>query len=426
MVIVIGFVYFSLIAFSVFLSGKRIMLPQAMFWVGFIPGCMSIYYLSISDVYITEQDGFSYYNNSWLVLLFAFSLHCLGLYVSGLLFKSRVTVRKSLMAPLANLQKNIFIIFTPLLVIILLFINLMYAPFIPIFQSGYIDRFTFLQTTPMWPFLKAFGVIALPVPILLGYGLIYYQRRRALSCVLSLFALYCIYLFLIGQKFGGFLIGGFVFLTPYLIRGVEYNGVKYLLKYIFLFVLLVSSFLSVVMYHYSRYNLAEEFGGPLGLILYRVFVLQGHLYWGMVNHLDLAFYTSHPDFVGIYNAMHNMMLVVAPSEIALPAIERGVNFAFGYFVSYFYFLGFWGVLAYFVTGMLFGITCRVYVKAILENDFLLYFISSALLVWWVIYLQNGSVSLLLDFKFLAFVIFLVIIYFFRKMISLLATAKRQV
>ncbi|MFK5734568.1 hypothetical protein KW869_13575 [Pseudomonas urmiensis] len=394
---------------------RRLKVVQFFFWVGFLPGFLSVLFLSSNQVFITEQARESFENNAALYLIAAVTLHFVGLYFSQYIF-SRDFRNLQERRPTGVYSRLIIFKLLPPLILFLLYANLFVSGGVPIFQSGYIDRFGYLQGTLLWPVLRFLGAIAMPLVILLGYGFYISAGLRKITPLLY-YVIYLGYIVLIGQKFGGIILSAFVFFLPVVMVQLRDNGFRFIKKYAVHLLLVAGFAFLLVSYHYSRYAMSEEFGGAWGFIKYRVLVLQGHLFWGVANEVDMLRNTLSPDFSGLYNAMQDMMLLVSPAAIAEGAIERGVNFAFGYFISFFYYIGFWGVLAYWLNGFVFGTICYVCIKSVYQRDFTLYFFSIASLVWWIIYLQSGSVAVLLSLQSIVFHLALITVPIFRKLLG---------
>lgn len=416
---------FAVILIMLWLTDSRLKIAHGLFWLSSIPGIVSVFALDSFNLYISEQDRVSHFNYAGIILFLVLSLHFSGLWVSTLFFNKFLARNNRYIKAIRSMNNSkatslghIFLLFiVPIGSLALLYLNLLLSGKPPIFQEGYIDRFIYMQNTALWSLVRFFGVAALPVGILIGLGFYLLSKRYKLFLVLF-FLLYITYLIVIGQKFGGVVLASFLFLLPILLTQVEVvGGMKIFKKYSSLIFILISASVFLVLYHYSRYSYSDNFGGPLGLFYHRIFVLQGHLFWGISNSLDFWSSTVYPDFSGLFHAMTTMMREVAPPAIAESAIGRGVNFTFGYFASYIYFIGIWGSIFYFFTAFFYGIIGYVVLSSILNRDVISYFFSVALLVWWTSYLGSGSVSDILSIQPLVFVFILIFWNIIRKVAS---------
>lgn len=373
-----------------------IFFTQITFWFFGFVGIISVLYLESNRVYIIEQFTESFPNGAGIALIALFFFHATGVLIGQKLYTQKIITLQA-HRPLRHRNANTEIIAFYLIssaLLALLYFNLIISPTPPFFSEGYIDRFTYLETTALWPVLSTFGAVTIPIPIMLGW-LASRSRYNALTYGLIIF--YLAYLTLIGQKFGGFILGVFLFLLPTIVKRAASKTTKHYAKQIIFWGTIVGCIAVIpVLYHYSRYSLSDEFGGPLGLLFYRIFGLTGHTFWGSFN-IFMHGPTDEFDPSSLFNGMQNIMLLLAPS-IAQEMIERGVNFTFGYFAANLLYLS---ILAPFLL-ILFGffqfLISYFLTKFVINEKPIEYFCVANLLVSASGFYGQGSLSYALNIK----------------------------
>ncbi|WP_146136812.1 DUF6418 domain-containing protein [Marinobacter shengliensis] len=346
-----------------------------------------------------EQQVYSFYHNGHVFLSVMIFVSSLGVLCSEKIDVSRYVAPN---VGFNTCQVNKLALFFCFSFVVLLYVNIFISDTPPLLSSGYVDRFGYMENTKIWFFLKIFGVVSIHIPIVLGYLLAHLNRKYL---VVIVFLFYELYLVLIGQKFGGPLLGIIFFALPTLSLRYSSYSLGHFLKSYFLKVMLAFIFLmSVVYYHYSNYSLAEDFGGPFGLILYRVFGMQGHMFWGVLSeiswiHSDLL---NFPQFV---NAMQNLMLKVSP-VLAPEMIERGVNFTFGFYAAIAYYFSILAFFIAFFSFMVFGLISKLWFFSLKQKRLVGYFFVSNVLVMFASFISMGSLASILNPKFFVLIVFL--------------------
>ncbi|SDK05395.1 DUF6418 domain-containing protein [Pseudomonas indica] len=368
---------------------------QSLFWFFGFVGFVSVAYLEAFDVYIIEQFKYSHFNGAAIFLFFLMFTHFVGGATWARFRRGDLSGGYSKYG-LVPAWEPILIGCVSLLVLTLLYVNVLISSPPPLFQDGYIDRFEYIQGTSLWWVIAPMGVVAVPLPILLGW-LFLVSKRHFFPFFLTL--LYLLYLALIGQKFGGFILSFFLVSLPLVCEKAFFLRLSLFLKKALLPVLVVFIIsLSMVYYHYTRYSLSDEFGGPLGLLAYRILGLQGHTFWGAYDlFVREPFLYFNP--AGLWDGMENVMLLISP-DIADGMIERGVRFTFGYFASLVVHLGVFAFPAALIFGVLHSAIAIRVVKAVLERDLIGYFLLANMLVMYNGFISMGSLSGLLNLKLL--------------------------
>ena len=382
-----------------------------------IPFC-SVFYLEFWPTYIYEQEQTTYFNYASLYLASFYFLHALGIFLYSRLVKGNTIAIKETIFIYKLRRVNLttfFVRYFPILLLILCWVNIFITGSIPLFSGGYIDRFYYISHTKLWPVIGVFGVITAIIPTLLSFGLLEERRWRRLGS-LVLFLFYLVYVVFIGHKFGGILVALLLYFMPiFVIKVIQTGLIPFLMKFVKIGILIFTFFIGLVWYHYSFYSLAEEYGGAFGFILYRIFSLQGHTFWGVINHIDIIEATVNPSLSGIWNGMPNLMRLIGPSWIEA-TIERGVDFTFGYFAALPYFLGVVGVVLLVLIPMGLCWISDMVVRAIMAKDIVMYFLAVNIFNDWILFTGSGTLSKILSVKSLIVTITFVFLIILRKRI----------
>jgi len=294
---------------------------------------ISLLVLESGGFYITESFNYSYINGAALLLaLFGFFFFFLLKVfiqllssIGGSIFRQK-KIKSSQKKYLARL-----VLFTVQLSLLALVVNLLLSP-VPFF-SDEVTRINFWDYA-VFPVLgSVFGETSLPVAIALGvifnfYGLNNKQSLR--NYTLFTFWIYVLYLFLLGHKFSAQILAFFFFWLPFMLN--TRPPFKQLLKIIFFGLALGMLY---VLYVYSNIDsgIVNEYGGATGGALYRIFILQGHVFWNMFNHLDMLGDMSYENMIWLLNnklyGLELAMHIVSPG-FAEEYLESGLRFTAGF------------------------------------------------------------------------------------------------
>lgn len=352
---------------------------------------LSLLYLSSNKVYIIEEGIYSHMNDSFLYIIPFLLIFIFLLFIFSV--TTKISIIKSHKYFLSRTSHKIIITILTLL-LILSYINIFISGNIPILSNGYISRFDFLHSTKLWGILAPFGAVIAIIPITLGYLLMQSSLQGFKTrYIFILFLIYLLYLILIGQKFGAILLSSYYLILPIAIHKLLHNKKIITFKLLFVFFLVILSIVFLIAYHYSHLSIAKEFGGPINFIFYRLFALQGHTFWGIIEHLD----DIPISISNWWDGMHNMMRIIGINGIE-QTIERGVNFTSGYPVVLlitFPLIG--SVIAYIILTSAFFIFLRFLVLNIYNLKYIFY----AYILLYINSFQNiGSLNLLLNYKVL--------------------------
>lgn len=236
----------------------------------------SLIYLE-EGIYINEQGRLSFFTGATIlcVLYFIFTFILIAM-----AFKTfnRYTLPAFQFTYKGKSVEYIVVLAMVIIPMGLLLFNAALSP-LPIFDSS-VTRFTYWSSS-RFPFLNGIlGNTAMFIPFAIG---LLFPRYKLFS-VFMLFV-YFGYNFLIGQKFSPIVQGSYSFLLP-LVFHYRANLKSYIKK-AFVPLLLVGTLLVGIMYQvtYTKYEETHPFANikiydPNEAILYRIFGLQGHLFWG--------------------------------------------------------------------------------------------------------------------------------------------------
>ena len=213
-------------------------------------------------------------------------------------------------------------------VFMLLFFNLALSP-IPLF--GQVSRFEFWKYAKFPILGKLFGNTAMFLPFSLGLLFKKYKKFTIFSMVL-----YFAYNFLIGQKFSPILSGSFSFFLPIVLASSNQIKLKAILKLKFILPALLVVF-SVYKIIYNKYEKTHPYAvikiyNPNEAMLYRIFGLQGHLFWGATETFAHKKIPVSWDPLELNYGMHKMMRYF--SNANKEKLEQNMKGGFSYTNAY--------------------------------------------------------------------------------------------
>ena len=238
---------------------------------------LSVFYLDVFNVYIIDQSRESAPNLSFLIFSIYFLIN-IGL----VLFFSRNRV-------LLTIEKSKFDVFWVVicgLSLAVLYFN--YFLSVDVIFSP-VDRFTYWQDSKLSSLYFIFGNTSLYVS-LFGIALLVAGKYRT-GLIIVLFHLF--YLILIGHKAAV----PFVIVLMLFSSVIAFDVIKLKPAYLLFIPLLVVVVMGLVYYKYEFISNPYESLGHLGVgaVMYRVLALQGNLFWGAVQDLDLTSWA--PEFI---------------------------------------------------------------------------------------------------------------------------------
>jgi hypothetical protein len=212
--------------------------------------------------------------------------------------------------------------------------NLIFSP-IPLFSEN-VNRFNYWEHAKFPILKKFFGSTALPLAIILGvYHLFFYAQNflKLKRLVQLLFILYIVYLYLIGHKFSPQFLAIYFFFLPLWIYKIRMRISIVNKKTILAFLTLGVFIFLFILYQYQFAGVSFLYGGAIMGILYRLFVLQGHVYWGIdeMVFLEKKYGTEYLSafFSNKLDGLLMLMYTIGPSNLQW-YLEHNVRFTAGY------------------------------------------------------------------------------------------------
>jgi len=338
------YTFFSIIVIFIFIGFNIKLFLSYKFWpfifylfYAYILPILSNLYLE-QGIYITEQERYSYFTGSTLRLL-SYTFVFFIIYYFAINIISSIAYNKKILHDNTldtKSKKNFFFLFYIVIILLLLmYINLLLSE-IPLFSSD-ITRFNYWENS-RFPFLVGIvGNISLPIPIILGIYYMHFSNNNSHSWktkIIILFSIYIIYLYLIGQKFSAQFLAVYFFFLPYWVTNIKdisssifsYRSLKYTIPIL----LLLFGF---IVYKYQFTGISELKGSALSGIVYRIFGLQGHMYWGideMVFKRNLYGWNYFQEFINNdFNGLLLEMKLIGPSNLDW-YLENNIQFTAGY------------------------------------------------------------------------------------------------
>jgi len=324
--------FFALIfvVFTFYYIRKNVTLTL-IFWLIFFQAYSvfpSLIYIE-QGIYINEQGRQSFFAGATIICILYFILTFVLLELSFKSFNKKKLPTLHLGLNKKNIDSKV-LIFLITIAMFLLLLNAILSP-LPMFNPS-ITRFNYWQNS-FFPFLnKIFGNTAIFIPF--GLGVLFLKHKKYSIIMLLIFVFYTL---LIGQKFSPLVASAYSFLLPILFN-YRFELKKVIIKNLFP---LTVSFLVLfgLMYAaiYKKYEETHPFAvikiyDPNEAIVYRMFGLQGHLFWGATERYVVN-NTKPKSFnpTDLLYGMRHMMADFAENKGVLKANDKvGYNFTNAY------------------------------------------------------------------------------------------------
>lgn len=411
---------FSILAIFVFIAIHTKLFLSCKYWpflFYLIYACIfpiaSNLYLE-QGVYVTEQERISYFTGSTLRLIFYDSILFITCFISLYVVKESI-VKKSITKErdmtngycfLIKPQRYTFLLFYVVIFIeILIFLNLFMSE-IPLFSSS-VTRFNYWENS-RFPSLRILvGNISLPIAVILGIYFMLFSnndlhiwKRRTLV----LFIIYIAYLYLIGQKFSAQLLAVYLFFLPYWVSNFKkVSSFLFSMRFLKIFIPLVIIMFGFILYKYQFTGISEMSGSALSGIFYRIFGLQGHVYWGideMVFQQNSYGWHYVAEFVdkGLNGLLLEMELI-GPSNLSW-YLDNNIRFTAGYPAIAILFHPGFAVIIQMVFGILFSLLILYTYQMLIKSYVYRSFFALMILLQFQIGLSMGDFAFLYAIKFL--------------------------
>lgn len=367
------------------------------FYLGIPLMVVSNYYLE-SGVYVTELARESYYTGSTLrlqlVIIFLLSTVIL-------LEKSIPKISISSRCGARTTGLDIGVIMVAIGIIALSYMNIAMSGPLPILGDRYIDRFSYIEGTALWPIMKYFGKV--PLISVVAAGVIYHKylhrgpQLYKFGAVIVLIA-YFVYVILIGHKFGPVLAGLFYFFLP---RLVETDGRSFWEfikgKGALIGLAILACLMSLVTYHATRNTASANFDGGWDFVLYRIFALSGHVWWAADEYVFVQDGSAFFNADALINGMEAMMLNLS-SGYGAEMLDRGVYMTRGFPANIIYSMPIYFYPVALTVSMAAPILLGRFYKATIRAESTLGMIAGAYFILWTsAVLIRGSLNLMLGY-----------------------------
>lgn len=318
-------VFFVLLAWG---AGRHLLF-LFMIWFSHFWMALSSGYLE-GGVYITEQQRNSFPNNATVMLLAleACFWFCTLLVIKVLhrIFPLERTVRYS---PLGNWLICLFS--GAALAMLLVNVALTGSP---LFDAS-LTRFNFWDNAKLPLLNQILGSVASPFVVMVGvvYALSLDSGRGLLAKIaLLIFIGFLAYYVLMGQKFSMQLLAFSLFMPSVLfLRWQKFGKLNIKLFHVVVMAFIGFLMLGLISWYYlqKHVDFVDGQGGVLNAVLYRIFGLQGHVWWGSVTEYQHGNVVVDP-LGAMLNGMSTSMYTVSPMELVDRYLDAGVRFTMAY------------------------------------------------------------------------------------------------
>lgn len=393
----------SLIFYFIYKYAKIDILFFLLIFIGQITVFLSSLFIE-TGVYITEQQRISFQTGSTVWLLIYNLLFFVPLVFACNKYRSLFPVAGNRVNMKFQKSASLMLAFV-VCAIFILYVNLILTG-IPLF-SDHINRFNFWAFSAI-PFLnKLLGNTALPLVIILGvvYGCSRGKYPRTAKISLYCFLFTIIYYFLLGQKFSMQLLAFSFFIPPFAILAVRENGVSprdiiNRLRWYFFVILLIMLVFTYLVYTFGSLGISDAQGGALAGMVYRVFALQGHVWWG------IHYSVFHEEVYGLghflgnsMGGMESLMRLVAPDGLVDSYLEAGVRFSMGYpAIGILLFGKYKFLFLQIIIGLFYGFFIGYVQHKILKKEIFIAFLGMFILSVFYQILSMGEVQLLWSYR----------------------------
>ena len=368
-VVALGGFYVSL----TFFKNPRFIFRYIGSFIGSFLFCAGVLIIESTGLYLNELQKYGYYCGAFPLcvaynFLFLFALEWLD---QRWIRRNHIGYCKLRFVANNKRITNNIVRYAGYFVAFAIIVNIIHVIRTPIFLY-HVDRFEYKEMflKGVWGKLSSVEVYLIPI-VLINWN---NGRKKESICTLGL---YYFYLFLIGERFSGF-VNAVFYLSIFLVdRPVKNNKAKKPYKFIFITLLFLIFILLVVTNQYARLYSVNTWDH-----LFQRIAQQGQLWWGTfdiyckkgrcINEIvDEA--QAFTDPLGekkgrLYYGIYKIMYLCAPEPIVTSKIARGQNYTESTAATILYYLG---PVALLLTAILFAWLfvwlSRNYYKCIMEN-----------------------------------------------------------
>lgn len=363
--------------------------------------------------YVAEQYQTTYFTGASLRFVLYFIVFFMGMHAvhHGMKLLGRTRPRDVVAMEMAQPLARFAVVVSGE-IMALLALNMAISGGIPLLQPGTILKQNYLETTRLYPIVKYFG-FALPLPIICGASIYVLHKAgdrtwRTLGLMVHL--AYIVYLILMGFKFGGITNSIFFLAAPWLIDIAQRRSFWFMLKRVAIVIaFIIPPFVYLIITHYERLRVGGV-SDPFEILYIRVFVLQGHLFWGVDNYV--LNHTTDSYFLHLgksLDVMREMMLLIGGRYIETP-MENGTRFTGGFPSGFVLIYGhLLTIPMVFAVGAMYYAAMRVLINAILRRDVIFYSLGGYILLRLYSILGISNLDVLISPSFFG-LIFVLLLY----------------
>lgn len=245
------------------------------------------------------------------------------------------------------------------------------------------------------------GVLVVYVPSISGAATAYAKvtgKRSFKRAAFWLTAAYCFYFLLTGARFNGSLLALLFWLAPYWIVLWVFGQAPKIRRLGLVVTVAVSLFVFVGYLEIADRGISQMTGSTWNGFLYRVFALQGDIYFAA----DLRAQEGQTASLALLTqGMERTLIEYMPSKLAEIYAYKGVNLAGSLPGNSILVFGFWiGMLPMIIYGIILGFIAGSYVYFIITGRFLFILPTSYMCLWTYSGYTHGSFSIFSEYKFL--------------------------
>lgn len=264
------------LCFALFLKHIKFFIKYIVYIYSFSTNVLAVYIIENNYIYLYELGTYSArYNSLFLITL----THCFFIIIL-LLSDSKIEKRVNRHIKFAKLQfgkKNIDNSIMVALSVIFMVASayMLSKAIVNPASKNHMDRFIYQETfiTGMWRIIHTYLVYLIPVLVILSY------KRKSVLTLCALF-LFCLYMYLVGHKFGIFLTV-MAFFIPYIIERFKLDRISFKnINKIFAIGIIVIIGLLIILYTFTNKTYGTDKQGFIQY-LYERLAQQGQMWWAV-------------------------------------------------------------------------------------------------------------------------------------------------
>lgn len=385
------------------------------FWYAFLTGTVSIIFVDLNEIYMSESQTISYPINSYLPFIFLNLFIVAGYSIVLSPIKTKQIDLKNLAIKRSSEARFSFLIL--IIVVAINFINIILSSGLPIGESE-VRRFNYWESYAFLNFLpNIWGILIFFLPFVsfaLGIYFKHIEKNILLSNIcFSFIVLHLLYLFLTGQKFNGFVLFIILFYACINIYNSRYKFGISIFKVQRYFLIGIAPVLLIGIIDLANRDLAETVGTS-GVAAYRILVLQSSTFWTLYdNYLNFGIYSAQINSI-LLNGSDLISQIVLPFSSSIDYVDDDINLSSsipGYFLIFFGMEG--AFILCFFYGCLLGLISYLFYKDLINFYFYDLFLSSMIFLSVISCYSRGSLEEIFSLKFLVLISIYVILKLLR-------------